>query len=74
MQGALMESALESAGKGTPAPFCVSPEAENGQLVRITLKYIRKNPELSHLPTVVLLLDAMKEAFRCPAKPAAKKP
>ena len=65
VQGALMESALESAGKGTPAPFCLSSEVENGQLIRVTLKHIRKNPEQSHLPTVAIILNAMKEAFPC---------
>jgi hypothetical protein len=73
VQGALAESALESSGNGTPAPFCVSPEVNNSQLVRVTLKYIRKVPEQSHLPTVFLLLDAMKGAFPCAAKPPAKK-
>jgi len=73
VQGALTESALESAGKGTPTPFCVPSEADNGQMVRIALKQIRKNPEQSHLPTVFLLLDAMKQAFPCTVKPPAKK-
>ena len=73
VQGALAESSIEQAGKGTPAPFCISPEVNNSQMVRVTLKYIRKVPEQSHMPTVFLLLDAMKGAFPCAAKHPAKK-
>jgi hypothetical protein len=42
---------------------------EQGQIVRILLKYIRNNPEKAHDPVPVLFLLAMQEAFPpCPEK------
>ena len=59
-------------GKSHTSPFCVPDAADNGQMIRITLKYIRNNPEEAHKTTVILIVEALREAFSCLA-PAAKK-
>jgi hypothetical protein len=55
----------ESENKSVPKLFCLSAGVENGQLVRIALKYIKAHPEWAHLPTSVLLTKAWEEAFPC---------
>jgi hypothetical protein len=54
-----------------PSPYCSSDYSgkEQGQVVRILLKYIRNNPENADSPTAVLFQLAMREAFPpCPSK------
>lgn len=69
MDGAMAEAAVVSGSidksKNQLAPFCVPSEADNGQLVRITLKYIRKHPEEAHKPGYVQIIRALREAFPC---------
>ena len=55
----------QSENKSAPKPFCLSVGVENGQLVKIALKYIKNHPEWAHLPTSVLLVKAWEEAFPC---------
>ena len=54
--------------RDAPQPFCVPVDAENSQLIRIVLKYIRDNPEEAHNITVVSILGAFVKAFPCPTK------
>jgi len=51
--------------KEPPSPFCLPEEAENGQLIRIVLKYIGNHPEEAHKRTAFLISLAMKDAFPC---------
>jgi len=51
--------------KSLPKPYCLSSEAEMGQLIRVVLKYIKGNPEMAHLPTVALAMLALQQAFPC---------
>jgi hypothetical protein len=60
-------------GKTQTAPFCIPDAADNGQIIRITLKYIRNNPEEAHKTTAVLIVEAVREAFPCVAHTAKKK-
>ena len=46
-------------------PYCLPSDAENGQLVRIVLKYVKGHPELAHMPTAGLVMLALQEAFPC---------
>jgi hypothetical protein len=58
--------AQAKAGKSVvPRLFCQPASVENGQIIRIVLKYIDDNPKDSHLPTAALLIDAMTAAFPC---------
>ena len=52
-------------GRTTKAFFCEESftETENGQVVRILLKYIKENPEKAHQPVSALFMFAMREAF-----------
>jgi|HubBroStandDraft_6_1064221.scaffolds.fasta_scaffold188667_3 hypothetical protein len=55
--------------KVSTAFFCEDSfnDAENGQVVRILLKYIRDNPEKANQPVGALFMFAMREAFPpCP--------
>jgi Ssp1 endopeptidase immunity protein Rap1a len=54
-------------------PFCVPDAADNEQMIRITLKYIRNNPEEAHKTTAVLIVEAVRVAFPCVAHTAKKK-
>jgi Rap1a immunity proteins len=69
MDGAMAEAAVvlgpTDNSQNQLAPFCVPSEADNGQLVRITLKYIRKHPEEAHKPGFVQIIRALREAFPC---------
>ncbi len=55
-----------------PVPFCLPPEVPMGQVLRITLKYIRNNPELAHHMTVELVVRALNSAFPCTDTPPKK--
>ena len=58
------QSILETKmGKKAPELFCRPGNAENGQLLRVTVKYIREAPEFSHLPTPDLIINAMRMAY-----------
>jgi hypothetical protein len=58
----------DQAGKKVRKPFCRPEEVENGQLIRVVLKYIRDNPEKAHQPTSWLLMDAFGKAYPCPSR------
>jgi hypothetical protein len=55
-------------GKEPPPPYCRPEHVENGQLVRIVLKYIRNHPETAQKPTAALVVEALLEAFPCASK------
>jgi hypothetical protein len=55
----------DKAGKKVRGPFCRPDEVENGQLIRVALKFIRDNPERAHQPTSWLLMDAFGKAYPC---------
>jgi hypothetical protein len=48
-----------------PMPFCRPENAENAQLVKIVLKYIRENPQDAHQSTMLVALWAFQKAFPC---------
>ena len=56
---------LAMTSKEPPGRFCLPEESENGQLVRIVLKYIGKHPEEAHYSTAFLIASALREAFPC---------
>lgn len=58
--------AQDKAGnKAVPSLFRIPESVENGQIIRVLLKHINDNPKDAHLPTVVLIVDALQEAFPC---------
>lgn len=76
VQGVSQEVAFSHAmtNKEPLRPFCLPDDAENGQLIRVVLKYIRNHPEVAHQSTAFLIVLALKESFPCPVgKPPAKK-
>lgn len=54
--------------KEVPVPFCLPDKVENGQIVRIVLKYIRDNPAVANQPTSVLIMKALGKSYPCPSK------
>lgn len=63
--------------KGTEEDLgiCIPDGVETSQMIRVTLKYIRENPEQAHIPSAQLVLAASQRAFPCGnGKAAAKKP
>jgi hypothetical protein len=68
----LQADSARSPGHGEPLPYCINPNVQRIQPVRILLKYIRDNPAKAHLRTVELFGFAMKEAFPCPTSPAPR--
>jgi hypothetical protein len=75
VDGVVAEDAFQRMiiGKPPTSPFCTPEAADSEQAIRITLKYIRNNPELAHQTPAVLIIEALREAFPCPAH-TAKKP
>lgn len=61
-------SRAKRATQGASVPFCIPDEVENGQLIRIVLKYIRDNPAQEHKPTPLLIVAALELSFPCPSK------
>jgi hypothetical protein len=55
----------DKTNRKVPKAFCRPDIAENGQLVRILLKYIRDNPEQAHEVTKYLIVPALTRAFPC---------
>jgi hypothetical protein len=51
--------------KEPPKPFCLPAEVENGQLVKVALKYIRNHPEEAHQPSAPLIVKAFEKSFPC---------
>jgi hypothetical protein len=51
--------------ENVPGPYCAVGKIENGQMVRILMKYIRDNPARAHLDSSVLFSLAMAEAYPC---------
>jgi hypothetical protein len=56
-----------------PRPFCLPENSDNGQLIRVVLKYIRNHPEKAHLQTSLLATLALRDAFPCATHSAPKK-
>ena len=56
--------------------ICYPEGVENGQLIRLVLKYIRDHPEQAHEPAAVLVVKAELNAFPCamPTRTAVPKP
>lgn len=52
-------------GKEPLSPFCVPDGVENGQMVSITLGFVRNHPENADLPTSTLIIGALGTAFPC---------
>ncbi|MFZ0563081.1 MAG: Rap1a/Tai family immunity protein [Terriglobales bacterium] len=51
-----------------PKLICRPDGVEHGQLISVVLKYIRNHPEDAHLPTQLLIMGAIGEAFPCSNK------
>jgi len=54
--------------RSVPLPFCTPDNVENGQLIRVVLKFIRDNPADANKPTAWLIMDALGKAYPCPSK------
>jgi hypothetical protein len=72
-EGIMIESSYgkSSSGEKAPTPYCLADtyEVEQGQKVRILLKYIRNNPETAHMITAGIFINAMGDAFPpCPQR------
>ncbi len=67
VQGAEFGATIASAktSKKTPELFCRPDEVENGQLVKVVVKYVRDAPEFAHLPTPDLIINAMRKVYPC---------
>lgn len=64
VDGAQIENArIEGETKVGRPIFDIPSGVNHGQMARITLKYIHDNPEKAHLPTVYLILSALRVAF-----------
>jgi hypothetical protein len=48
--------------------ICPPPEARLGQIIRVFLNYVDRNPHKGHLPSSQVALEAMWEAFPCKAE------
>ena len=57
--------------KGSMEDFrvCIPDGVTNGQLIRVTLKFIRENPDKAHLPTTTLIVLAELQSFPCEKRP-----
>jgi hypothetical protein len=51
-----------------PKPFCLPPSIENGQMVRVVLKFIREHPTVADKHTATLAMVALGDAYPCPSK------
>lgn len=75
IQGVELESyyvgsiyAIPSGNAPTPICMPLPTEVTNGQIIRISLKFIRENPDKAHMQTAGLVALALKGAFTCSAK------
>ena len=70
VDGAQIENARIEGVTNISRPIFDIPSGVNhGQMARITLKYIHDNPDKAHLPTVYLILSALRVAFPPTATP-----
>jgi hypothetical protein len=70
MHGLWLEHGAAEAqtGRTISKPYCDANDAENGQIVRIVLKYIRDHPADANKPTALLIMRALAEVYPCPRK------
>jgi hypothetical protein len=70
MHGMWLERGAAEAqtGRTISKPYCHANDVENGQIVRIVLKYIRDNPADANKPTALLIVRALAKAYPCPSK------
>lgn len=45
--------------------YCIPPKAEMDQLIRVVRKSLEDNPSQLHLPSSVLVVHALRDAFPC---------
>jgi Ssp1 endopeptidase immunity protein Rap1a len=57
--------AYVSGTNGTKRLYCVPPEANMEQLTRVVRKSLDDNPSQLHLPSSVLVVGALRNAFPC---------
>lgn len=71
VQGVTQMHLLAESFQKQAFPMYCSPEQgiSNGQGARVIEAYLRKHPELLHLPEIELTLYAYKDAFPCKAVP-----
>lgn len=65
------------AGSGALGFICIPDKVTKGQARDVVLKYMRDNPEQTHLSASTLVIAALREAFPCnpsPAPSASPKP
>jgi len=76
MAGAIQVMAYQKDGKPAPshmwadddfANTCIPDEASIGQLARVVVKWLREHPEKLHELKSFLVMEALKNAFPCPA-------
>jgi hypothetical protein len=48
--------------------FCVPDSSRNGTAIRVYIAYMDKHPKLFDEPKSVGLLEALRDAYPCPAK------
>ena len=58
-----------AAGYAIPNPknrrYCLPPQVEMDQLIRVVKKSLEDNPPQLHLPSSVLVIRALRDAFPC---------
>lgn len=63
-----LELANDAAKKMKPPValgFCLPDKVTNGQMARVLVSYLERNPARLHEPTLGLYLRALVEAFPC---------
>jgi hypothetical protein len=57
--------AYANTNKESPTPFCLPNKVEGGQIVRVTIEFLRNHPERAHSATSTVIGSALQEAFPC---------
>ncbi len=77
LTGAIQVMAYQQDGKPAPSHMwadedfvstCIPDAAPIGQLARVLVKWLREHPEKLHELKSFLVIDALKDAFPCPAQ------
>ncbi|WP_409516361.1 Rap1a/Tai family immunity protein [Comamonas sp.] len=52
--------------------FCIPGAVTGGQIVDVVYNHLQANPKKRHQPAVDLTIEALQDAFPCPAKDGGK--
>jgi hypothetical protein len=59
------DQAMADSADSRKLPYCLPDGVDMSQLIRVTKRWLENHPEQLHLPSAILVVRALSEAFPC---------